>query len=292
MIEHITPEAIANEIMMDRRFDGVYVLLEGVSDNRFFKKFLDQGVARHRVTHGFEKALAVIQLLRKRQHTGHFFAILDADFRRIEGKMPPDECVFLTDYHDLEMMLIASSAWQQILDLHASEQKLNDFQQNRPLKEVLFSLATAIACLRLLNGRENLGLRFKAKNSAQPLAYHRFVDKDSLTLKDQRELIKFFLDLSQQQALHIEELVVKIEAISMEKMDPHELCNGHDVIQLLHLALKKAVGSMQNVSPVDLESKFLLAYDSQDFQRTQLFAALKAWEKTSRLVILPQFDGA
>jgi len=290
MTEHITPESIANEIMMDRRFGGVYVLLEGASDNRFFKKFFDQGVARQRVTHGFEKALAVVRLLRERQHSGHFMVILDADFRRIEGNIPADECVLLTDFHDLEMMLIESSAWQQVLDRRASEQKLNRFQQSRPLKEVLFSLATAIAWLRLLNERENLGLRFKAKQPTKPLSYRKFVDKDQLTLKGQHELIQFFLDLSQKQALDITTLAAQIDALSLEEIDPRELCNGHDVIQLLHLALIKAVGSIQNVSPVDLEADFLLAYDSQDFQRTQLFAALKAWEKGSQLVILPRFD--
>ena len=290
MTEHITPESIANEIMMDRRFEGVYILLEGVSDNRFFKKFLHQGVARQRVARGFEKALAVIRLLRERQYAGHFLTILDADFRRIEGEPPAYECVLLTDYHDLEMMLIESSAWQQVLDLYASEQKLNRFQSSQPLKDALFSLAINIACLRLVNGRKNLGLRFKAKTPTQPLDYHKFVNKDDLTLQGQRELIKFFLDLSQKQALDIEELAAQIDALSGEKLDPRELCNGHDVIQLLHLALRKAVGSIQNVSPVDLESDFLLAYDSQDFQKTKLFAALKAWEQTSQVAILPQFD--
>lgn len=289
MTEHITPESIANEIMMDRRFGGVYVLLEGVSDNRFFKKFLDQRAARQRVTHGFEKALAVIRLLRERQYTGHFMTILDADFRRIEGGPPADECVLLTDHHDLEMMLIESSAWQQVLDLHASEQKLNRFQESRPLKDTLFSLATTIACLRLVNARKNLGLRFKAKKPTQPMDYHKFVNKDDLTLQGQRELITFFLDFSQKQALDIDELAAQIDALPTEKLDLRELCNGHDVIQLLHLALRKAVGSIQNVSPVALEADFLLAYDSQDFQKTQLFAALKAWEQTSQVVILPQF---
>ena len=287
MTEHITPESIANEIMMDRRFKGAYILLEGVSDNRFFKKFLDQKAARQRVTHGFEKALSVIRLLRERQYTGHFLTILDADFRRIEGDIPADESVLLTDYHDLEMMLIDSSAWQQVLDRRGSEEKLNRFQQSRSLKEVLFSLATAIACLRLLNGRKNLGLRFKAKQSTQSLDYHKFVNKDNLILQGQRELIKFFLDLSQKQALDIEELAAQIDALSLAEIDPRELCNGHNVIQLLHLALRKAVGNMQNVSPVELEEDFRLAYDSQDFQQTQLFAALKAWEQTSQVIILP-----
>ena len=286
MREHITAAAIANEIMMDRRFRGVIILLEGISDNRLFKKFFDQKIGRQRVTNGFEKALEVIHLLKARGYRGLYFAILDADFRRLEKKENYDAPIFFIDYHDLEMMLIESSAWRHVLDRYVSEDKLTKFEQTRSLKASLFSFATEIARLRLINHQQKLGLRFKSKDPKKALDYSKFVDKKTLTLIDIDAMVNYFLNLSQQQRLNRMELAFQISAISVETFDQREFCNGHDLIQLLYLALLSAIGSISGKSPADLEGDFILAYDSRDFCSTRLYADLKLWQATHQVSVL------
>ena len=66
--------------------------------------------------------------------------------------------------------------------------------------------------------------------------------------------------------------------------DPWDVCCGHDLICILSVGLRKALGSNSagDVEPELLEKSLRRAYEAVYFFETQLFQSLKAWEGTNR----------
>ena len=63
--------------------------------------------------------------------------------------------------------------------------------------------------------------------------------------------------------------------------NPWEFCNGHDVLNIFSLALEEAVSNKKSSTKVhghDLETHLMIAYRFEDFQKTQLYQDLLAWE--------------
>ncbi|GAB4418023.1 MAG: hypothetical protein OHK0039_29100 [Bacteroidia bacterium] len=287
MKAYITPETIANEIMMTRQSDrAVYVIFEGESDNRFWKKFLDLQVCRQRLSFDAAKACKVDDILRQQGYGGKWLVVIDADFRRITHELPTSDRILLTDDHDLEIGLIESSAWDQVLDTYASESKLQGFEADRTLKSALYDVARPIAHLRLLNQQHTLHLRFKPTTPGKPLDMQAVVDKQTMKLQSLDTLLLFYLNLSQRQQPDRQVLVQRMEEMAQQDYDDRQLCNGHDMTQLLYRALVHAVGSLKGKDPQDIEDALILAYDSDDFRKTTLCKTLIQWGETWHLPLL------
>jgi Protein of unknown function (DUF4435) len=100
----------ANEIKMLRStFSGTFLLVEGNSDDTFYKNFVDRSTCRLRVTGGKQRAIDILQILNNETSpNGSKFAgilaIIDADFDRLEPSPHQSPNLLRTDTHDLETM--------------------------------------------------------------------------------------------------------------------------------------------------------------------------------------------
>ena len=56
-----------------------------------------------------------------------------------------------------------------------------------------------------------------------------------------------------------------------------DICNGHDFINILSLALRKVIGK-KNISNQELESFLIVAYRNEDFIKTNLYNNFVKWE--------------
>lgn len=65
-----------------------------------------------------------------------------------------------------------------------------------------------------------------------------------------------------------------------EDHDPWQVCCGHDLVKILSLGLRKAIGSNKatDVEPNSLERNLRLAYEEIYFQDTKLYALIRTWE--------------
>ena len=139
--------------------------------------------------------------------------------------------------------------------------------------------------MRLLNERENLGLKFKilSKDKYKFIDYQDFIDSNTLKL-DIEKLLKTVENKSEKQDFFKNHPDLKIEfgQLTKDDFDLKELCNGHDVINILSIALTNLLGNKKSgskVSSEELENSLSLAYRLDDFIKTNLFESLKAWEK-------------
>ena len=65
-----------------------------------------------------------------------------------------------------------------------------------------------------------------------------------------------------------------------QNYDLLQICNGHDLIELLSIALTKFIGNkgQQEVRIEALESSLRISYRIEDFKQTQLYTKIVEWE--------------
>lgn len=153
------------------------VLVEAKSDEKFYSKHFQKDVVFF-CSDGWENVVKVLEKVNNFEIWG-VLGIIDADFKRLLAKVPMVENLFLTDYHDKEMMIVSSKAWKEILHTYTDKNKVFEFEKRETLKSVLLRLCAKIGCIRLLNEQENLGLKFKTpskKGKFIYLKYSKFVN--------------------------------------------------------------------------------------------------------------------
>lgn len=269
---------IANEIRLKRsQHQGVFVVVEGRADRLLYERFLDAQRCKFVTTDGKEKLSEVFRILDADRFTG-VLGITDADFDRLEGILPDSPNIVRGDCHDVEALLIRSPALDRVLREFGSDKKIANFvtKGGMDIRHVLLTAASRIGCLRWHSLRVNLRLRFDG------LQFSRFVDEGTLSV-DTMRLIAAVKNLSQRPSLDNNELASVIGGIEAAKHDPWQLCNGHDLVSVLSIALRKTIGSQSAtaVAVEMLERALRLAFEAVDFAATELHAAIHQWEQAN-----------
>jgi Protein of unknown function (DUF4435) len=272
----LTPVDIANEIRMTRAMhEGAFLIVEGDTDARFYRRIVDSGECRIAIANNKENAVQVVTILQSDNFAG-VLAIVDADFDVLERRDFESSNIFLTDTHDHETMMLKSPALANLLLEMGSEEKLSEFKKSRgkEFRDALLEEGLHLGYLRWVSLRHGHALKFEG------LKYSDFTDRSTLTV-DQPTLIKTIKDHSQKPQLSDQELQLQLEAIRDKSHDKWHVCCGHDLIGILSFGLRKAIGSRDSkgVAPENLEMNLRLAYESAWFFNTRLYASIKAWEE-------------
>jgi 5S rRNA maturation endonuclease (ribonuclease M5) len=271
MREQITPDRIANSIRLLRSdHEGVFLIVEGHSDKLIYERLVNKQEVRITIASGKNNAIKALSILEK-ENFCRVFAVIDADFSRIEQQIPDSNNLFLTDEHDLEMMLIKSAAFDKLLKERGSEEKIAAFSKD--IRETLLKLGQEIGKLRLLSLRNELNLKFEGLN------FSKFIDKKNLSI-DIDKLIISIKNHSQKLSLDEQQIKQDLSVISDENHDPWQLCCGHDFISILAIALWKVLGTRNanDVKKEDLERELRLAYELSYFYQTQIYQLMVNWQ--------------
>jgi 5S rRNA maturation endonuclease (ribonuclease M5) len=271
MREQITPDRIANSIRLLRSdHEGVFLIVEGHSDKLIYERLVNKQEVRITIASGKNNAIKALSILEK-ENFCRVFAVIDADFSRIEQQIPDSNNLFLTDEHDLEMMLIKSAAFDKLLKERGSEEKIAAFSKD--IRETLLKLGQEIGKLRLLSLRNELNLKFEGLN------FSKFIDKKNLSI-DIDKLIISIKNHSQKLSLDEQQIKQDLSVISDENHDPWQLCCGHDFIGILAIALCKVLGTWNanDVKTEVLERELRLAYELSYFYQTQIYQLMVNWQ--------------
>ncbi|GAL93540.1 MAG: DUF4435 domain-containing protein [Microcystis wesenbergii TW10] len=274
MREQITPDRIANSIRLLRSdHEGVFLIVEGHSDKLIYERLVNKQEVRATIASGKNNAIKALSILEK-ENFRRVVAVIDADFSRIEQQIPDSNNLFLTDEHDLEMMLIKSAAFDKLLKERGSEEKIAAFSKD--IRETLLKLGQEIGKLRLLSLRNELNLKFEGLN------FSKFIDKKNLSI-DIDKLIISIKNHSQKLSLDEQQIKQDLSVISDENHDPWQLCCGHDFISILAIALWKVLGTRNanDVKKEDLERELRLAYELSYFYQTQIYQLMVNWQSNN-----------
>jgi hypothetical protein len=266
------PNRWADQIRLRRdAFFGVFLIVEGHSDKLVYSNFVNSETCEFVISDGKEQALNTMKILDNDKFTG-VLAVVDADFDRLENNFPESPNILLTDDHDLEMMMLKTNALDKLINERGSEAKI----KNKNIREILLKIGQEIGYLRWISQKNNLSLRFEG------LDFGKFIKKDKLEI-DYSDLIKTIKDHSQKQSLVNQEIEEKIEILRNKEHDPSQVCCGHDIMQILSLALCKAWGTCKptDVKAENLERDLRLAYEKSYFYQTQLYFLIQNWQNTN-----------
>ena len=199
----------------------------------------------------------------------------------------PSRHLFLTDYHDKEMMLCHSEAWASVLSFYTDKEKMQKYERaaKKTVLDFLLEVIEPIGTLRLLNVKQSLELKFKilSNNKYKFIDYQDFIHDKTLEI-DLNRLLTTVENKSSKQGLfkNRPELRVALEALSQQDYDLKELCNGHDLVNILSIALMHLLGNRRSSTKVvseELEKDLIIAYRLDDFVQTKLFASLSLWQQ-------------
>ncbi|MFN9733705.1 MAG: DUF4435 domain-containing protein [Microcystis sp.] len=272
MKDQITPDRIANTIRLLRGdHEGVFLIVEGHSDKLIYERLVNKQEVRVTSADGKNNAIKALSILEKEDNFRRVVAVIDADFSRIEQQIPDSNNLFLTDEHDLEMMLIKSAAFDKLLKERGSEEKIKAFTED--IRETLLKLGQEIGKLRWLSLRNKLDLKFEGLN------FSKFIDKEKLSINID-ELIISIKNHSQKLSLYEQQIKQDLSVISDENHDPWQLCCGHDFIGILAIALCKVLGTWNanDVKTEVLERELRLAYELSYFYQTQIYQLMVNWQ--------------
>lgn len=266
------PVRIANEVGMLRSgMAGPIVLVEGATDTRLFRKLFIPS-PRARVIHckGKSNLLAAIEMVTSRGITG-VLGICDADFDRLLG-CPEIVNVFPVDHHDTEVMICMSPAFGHFyVELYEREADEREVERSRTR---LLGYAALIGKLRLWSLQNGGKIGFKSLNAGE------FLEGDgTFNLESCVEALIAEKDLDSNTVLSIAE--------TNTESPETEISCGHDLASLLDFdsaIRRRAAAHGRDV----IEKMLRLSFDSRSFSTTQMYVALRSWEKEQRLKLIPE----
>lgn len=277
MREHLSVDRDANTIKMQRSiFSGTFLLVEGSSDKLFYDRFIDpdREICKIVVQSGKARVIEVLGALQKLNLHG-VLAIVDADFDRLEGSLDDNPDLFRTDLHDLETMLINSPALDKVIAEFGSEEKITRFGQD--IRAVILENGVIIGYLRWISKIDGLNLTFNG------ITFSSFINEKIMKI-DQSKFIQEVINKSQAHSLNNKDLQQRINSQKDENHDPCQVNCGHDLVEILSLGFRRAIGSYQpsDIKPDILERSLRLAYEEVYFCETELYLSIRSWESNNQ----------
>ena len=251
MREHLSVDRDANAIRLRRStFSGTFLLVEGSSDRIFYERFVDKVACVLISISGKPssklRVIEVLSTLGKSNFQG-IIAVIDADFDHLKAPLHRTANLIRTDTHDLETMLLKSSALEKVIAEFGSEEKIAKF--GRDVRAALLEAGMPIGYFLWISQLDELNLTFDG------ITFSKFIDDQTLQI-DELKLIQEVKNKSQAFGLKSENLQQRLTNQKSNNHDPWQVCCGHDLVEIFSLGLRRAIGSAKTS---DVESIVLSA---------------------------------
>ena len=163
------PVSWNNSEKMDSAFKGIYIYVEGTSDLNIWRKYTNKQNVRIKVVDGWEKVVAKVS------GCPNNIGIIDKDFRDLANNVPIDDNIFLTDEHDIEMMMFISSVFSDVL----LALKISD----NDLRDEILTITDDIGRVKLSTILRNWNLTFKRQSNKKKDDFEHPKYEDALDKK-------------------------------------------------------------------------------------------------------------
>ncbi|ORC44460.1 hypothetical protein B2G74_33175 [Burkholderia sp. A27] len=264
---------IVAEVEMSRtNFEGSFLLVEGASDSRFFKRHVSGDCAELVICSGKLPAVGAINALNARNFAGAL-AVVDDDFDTATG-VPATVNLLKTDTHDIETLLLSSPALEHLLREKGDPARIARFEETTGTSVVdsLVERASVFGCLRFLNDGPTC-FRTEMDKAFRPW---KFFDVSAWKLDTDA------LRLAYANAVGISETDLATLLGTIPEMPIWNLVHGHDALVILAIGLREVLGACQ-CTEADLGSWLRLAYSKAEFDKTALRADMVRWESSSNV---------
>lgn len=264
--------------------DGkVFILLEGKTDIRLFRKLFSSQWTDSTALDGKDKVVMALNTLLQEGFL-NIIGIKDADFEHIES-IAPSQNLFLTDFHDIEIQMIESNALNSLICEYFSSECQTKVED---IKRTLYEIALVIGYTRWFNEKEKIS-NGKHIFLFEGLSFQDFITVNSnytMTLEQERYfslLISHSQNKNPNLSLTVQSLKDKVTELNIESQDKKQICCGHDMTKLLERFLSNSSNCDQsNINQDKIESGLRLGYDVEAFKQTTLYNALLSWAVSNK----------
>lgn len=275
-----------NELRMSKNHplmkNKVFILLEGKTDIKLFRNIFNHQTTYIEQINGKEKVIEALEILQEEGFI-KIFGIKDSDFDNLENTIYEDINLFLTDYADMEIQMIESSAFESLINEFSHQDCYDNFLNN--LKNKLYNEALNIGYLRWYNEkkfRENGSylLRFKG------LKFKEFTEVSKCNFIINVE--NFFTEIinHSNSDLNSSDLILIIDNLKSYSNDYLQISNGHDITTLLaYIFNHKDNSDKSNINQDRIEEALRLSYSFDDFKQTSLYNNLNNWQQQHNIQI-------
>ena len=275
MREYITSDDICNQISMERTvFDGTFLVVEGITDERLFEKFVDKDRVRIIEAHSKDNVRHAVKDMSSVRRDRGVIGIVDPDLDRLRGRGAKRPLVH-TDCRDMEMMVIRSNALDDVLDEYCDREPLMKFTESvGPVRDALVSASYPIGLLMYISQTEGLNLSFK------DLDFERFINPRTLSLNESA-MVDSVIFNSKSCRMGRKEILNRLVREAERLEDKWEAARGHDTVGILLIALKRNFGSFnsRNLSEGELGGALRLAFSDSCFRGTRLYRDTEEWAR-------------
>lgn len=273
-----------------------FLVVEGDSDEKFFKKFLDCekckvskiGEGGNDRENNKKKVLEFIKKQNERRKKC-YLGIIDADFDHILQKEETTENIITTDYHDMEMVILnsqpdISSLYAEIADTRL----IKEFENNSgQFIESVMNVAYEIGILRLACIKRPE----RSRPSTKDLKFQSSIRKDfSINM---HELVTRVVKGSDGKCQFEQDLEEWMNFEKQQNHDKYQVCCGHDVTAILVQCFSDdedslGYGCTPLLNSSRIESLLRVAYRSDSFQQTKMYTKILEWQKKNSVTILDE----
>lgn len=268
------PRNIINSILMSFNHpDGKRknLIIEGKTDIKLLKNFINEEQVKVRSVTGKDNVLKVMNGFPvSNKHFMH--AVADADFDHILDKKDERERnnIYITDFHDMEIMMILSKSFDRLFNEYRDHSIENDSMNINKLKSVIFEVCKELGKIRYLNYVNSYDLKFKNISYDDCITFKN----ESLVL-DLDILLHKLIQRSENGKVSIEVFRTEILEMEDEKFQLEQVCCGHDFTKLLAIFLKESkCFEGKNHNSDKLESSLRLSFSINNFESFELYKKL------------------
>lgn len=262
--------------MRRTQHDGSFLVVEGKDDSRFWRPRSHDSC---RLIDGCGKQNVVLGLQRLDEiEFGGVLGVVDSNHDHLAGVPLPSANLVATDAHDLECMLCRSPALGRVMAEYGDDEKIARFERQQRT-----DVRTALLNRGLVFGRLRWAVRRLMPNvGLGDLKPHRFIDERAWAVDDE-ELVRVVAESK----AHGDAQALKRAITQLPAADPWHIVLGHDLIEILRVGLRYALGSLKASVGVDgIAALLRQAVEGQDLEATGLWRDIRRWEQLNRLFVL------
>ncbi len=271
--------ALEAEVRMTRSVhSGAILIVEGPDDARFWGGLVDTGACELVIAEGKVNATGAITRLDNSGFAGAL-ALVDDDRDSLLGRGPLSDNLIRTDAHDLECVLLRSPALGRVLAELGDDAKLTRFVQTsgKPVRAALLDKGC-------LFGR----VWWAAELIGHPIEHgirqvQRYVRQQDWEIDEQQFWAAVVSGAQEPAAAGLRDA-----AAALPDADPWFVARGHDLVAILRIGLKRALGNIRNsVGPARISQLLRVAFQLEDLDACELGKRIREWEwRTQGFAIL------
>jgi len=250
-----------------------YILVEGESDIRLFRKLFDLEKCKiESIPGGKNKLEDCVDTLVNIYPL--IIGIRDTDFLNLNNINYNKPNMFLTDKHDIETTILSDNDVLSTLVFEFSDMPKNE---HLDLRTNIIESIKMVGYLKWLNNMENLEFKFDS-------GFYDLVCFVNLNIDFDTYFMRVLSKSPNAQITDISIIKGKIAQLEIRNPDMLHLTNGHDLVKTFANYFKNISG-VKGLSDENVASLLRVSFNKQQLENTNLYTELEEWCVNNNTVI-------